>query len=176
MQTQGDKQAQSVTPLHRAPWCYSALPMTIKRHPLIGTTTKVCSHLISQTSIPSRNFPLLPILGNPQFEPGLHNIIFRGLSDAGLFQASHFSALERWKTIAELTDTAGPFRLDFFRALQLCHFLSHLPPPSDPSQPLITLEGYCTETGVLPHILSHLHSVNHTSSRLQTPELDYMGM
>lgn len=48
----------------------------------------------------------------------------------------------------------GPFRLDFWRALQLSHFLKTLPPPGNFDQTLTTYETYCSEEGALPHILS----------------------
>lgn len=79
---------------------------------------------------------------------------FQELSDAGHFQVSHFSSQGRWKTVAQLTDPTGPFRLDFFRALQLRHFLRPIPLPSDASQPLTSIEDYCTAEGALPHALS----------------------
>lgn len=107
------EQDQSAIPLQRAPWCHLTLPMSIKRHPLIGNTTNICSHLISQSSSPSRSSPLFPIIGNPQFEPGLHDMTFQGLAEAGHFQTSHFSSQGRWKTISQLTDPTGPFCLDF---------------------------------------------------------------
>lgn len=46
----------------------------------------------------------------------------------------------RWKTITELSDPTGPFRLDFLRSLQLRHFLNIIRPPTDSSQSLTTLE------------------------------------
>lgn len=80
-------------------------------------------------------FPLYPILGNPRFSPGVQDVVFRGLSGAGLYQASHFSTGGRWKTISELTYPLGLFRLDFLRARQLSHFLKS-------RQPLQTVACY----------------------------------
>lgn len=67
------EQAQSEIPLHRAPWCHASLPTGITRHPLIGNTLRVCSQLIHTSPHFSRNSPLRPILGNPQFQPGLQD-------------------------------------------------------------------------------------------------------
>lgn len=128
------EQAQCETPLHRAPWCYTALPLDLKRQPLIGNPIKICAQLITTFSLLTRDSPLRPILGNPQFEPGIRDKRFCDLDEAGLHQASHFSASGRWKTITELSDPMGQFRLDFMRALQLCHFHS-LPPPAPPTSP-----------------------------------------
>lgn len=94
-------------------------------------------------------------------------MVFRGLGDAGLYQASHFSSGGRWKTITEFSDPTGPFRLDFLRSLQLFHFLRSIQPPADHSQPLTTLEEFCTEFGVLPHTLSLTYTL------LNTPPAEY---
>lgn len=141
-------------PLRSAPWCYTALPSDLKRHPLIGNTIKVCAQLIDSSSLFSHNLPLRPILGNPRFEPGLRDGRFRELNEEGLYQASHFSALGHWKTIEKLSDPEGQFRLDFLRALQLHHFLRSIPPPNDANQALTSMEGLCMGTGTLLHSLS----------------------
>lgn len=153
------EQAQSATPIHRIPWCYIALPTDLKRHPLIGNTARVCAHLIDSSSLFSRNSPLKPILGNPLFEPGVGDGGFRELREEGLFQASHFSNRGRWKTITELSDPEGQFRLDFLRALQLHHFLSSMPPPNDTDQTLTPMEDLCSGTGPLLHSLSLTYSM-----------------
>lgn len=108
---------------------------SVKRQPLIGNTTKICAQLISQTSLSSWNSPLRPILGNPQFEPGRRDAVFRALGNSGLYQASHFSTMGRWKTITEFSDPGGLFRLDFLISLQLSHFLSSITRPNDTNQP-----------------------------------------
>lgn len=77
------EQAQSETPLHRAPWCYTALPSDLKRQPLIDNTIKICAQLITTSSLITRDSPLRPILGNPQFEPGIRDKRFRDLGEAG---------------------------------------------------------------------------------------------
>lgn len=43
------EQAQSETPLHRAPWCHTALPSSVKHKPPIGNTIKICAQLLSQS-------------------------------------------------------------------------------------------------------------------------------
>lgn len=148
------EQAQSVVPLPRAPWCYVSLPTNVKWHSFIGPTTRIYTYLLTRDSFSSRKLPLVPILGNPLFTPGLCNATFQNLIRSGYFQASHFWTTGRWLSILELTDPEGPFRLDFLRALQLRHFLKSVPPPSKSGQPLTTLEECCWDTGVLPHTLS----------------------
>lgn len=148
------EQAQSVIPLPRAPWCHTSLPIENSRHPLIGNTVRICSQLIHTSPHFSRNSPLRPILGNPQFEPGLRDRRFLKLKEEGLYQASHFSSMGRWKTISELTDLEGQFRLDSLRAMQLHHYLRSLTPPCVANQTPTTMEVLCTESGNLPYSLS----------------------
>lgn len=160
------EQAQSAFPIHRIPWCYTVLPTDLKRHPLIGNTARVCAHLIDLSPLFTRNSPLKPILGNPLFEPGIEGR-FRELREVGIYQASHFSVGGRWKTITELSDPEGQFRLDFLRSLQLHHFLSSMPPPNVNDQTLTPMEDLCSGTEPL------LHSLSLTYSMLITPTGDY---
>lgn len=122
---------------------------------------------MTYSSLSTRNSALRPIIGNPQFEPGMRDKPFRDLSKAGMHQVSHINNMGRWKTVAELSDCGGLYRLDFMRALQLSHFLASLPPPNDTNQPLTTFEELCTETGVLSHTLSLTYDM------LITPPGDY---
>lgn len=144
------EQAQSIVPLGKTPWCFSALP-ELKRHPLIGNSIRICAQLVSRPSLSSPNSPIYTILGNPQFTSDLHDVVFRGLSDAGLHQASHFSSGGRLKTITELSDPTGPFCLDFLKSLQLRPSLTpYSPPPkaanrSQHSNSVLTLECYHTQ-------------------------------
>lgn len=78
---------------------------------------------------------------------------------AGYFQTSHFMVNGKWPSLTELMDTNGPFRLDFWRAQQLCHFLKTLPLPNSPDQNLTTLEIYCSEKGAMPHTLSAIYQL-----------------
>lgn len=134
------EQNHSTTPLNRAHWCYMTLPAETKLSPLIGNTTRVCAQLVSQASVSSPNSPLFLILENPWFSPGIHDAVFRRLSETSLHQASHFSSGGRWKIIVELSDPTGPFRLDFWRSRQLGHFIHSLQPPDAADHPFTTLE------------------------------------
>lgn len=161
------EQSQSDIPLNRAPWNGSTLPTRIRSHPLIGPTTSICTRLISQTSLSTKNSLLRPILGNPQFTPGIIDPTFRTLRNSGMYQASHYSNGGRWATLAELSDPNGIHRLDFLRASQLAHFLSSLTPPTVTDPPHTTFEEICMESGVLPHTLSLTYNI------IITPPEDY---
>lgn len=139
--------------LNRLPWCHSSLPRTLKDHPLIGVTSRICASLFLKAKLTS-NSPLRPILGTPDFTPGYTDPMFRSLRDKGLFQWSHFAADGGWPTAEELMNPEGQFCLDFWRAIQLKHYLNTLLPPECLAQTLTTFEAYCSEEGVLPHTLS----------------------
>lgn len=76
--------------LGRASWCYAALPLAPKTHPIIGMTLCICWSLCRNPAMSSGQSPLFPILGNPNFPPGLKDGAIHRLSFAGRFQASHF--------------------------------------------------------------------------------------
>lgn len=126
----------------------------------------MCTHYVQNLSLILK-LTLRPIMGNPQFEPGLQDAVFRGLNDSGLYQASHFSTLGRWGTITEFSDPGSPFSLDFIGSLQLCHVLNSISPPNDTGQPLTALEELCSGNGVV------LHTLYLTYNLLITPPAEY---
>lgn len=148
------EQTQSIIPLNRLPWCHNSLPRMLKNHPLIGVTSRICASLFTHAKLTSCNSPLRPILGTPDFTPGYLDPVFRSLRERGYSQSSHFSANGRWPTVEELMNPVGQYCLDFWRALQLKHYLSTLPAPEGTEQTLMTFEALCTEEGTLPHALS----------------------
>lgn len=80
----------------------------------------------------------------------------------GFSQASHFITNGQWTSIADLMRPEEPFRLDFWRANQLNHFLRSLPSPKHFERALTTYEIYCSEEGALPHTLV-AYQLLHTS-------------
>lgn len=71
------EQAQCEIPLDRAPWCHNSLPRVVKNHPLIGTTTQLCSTLFTRADLVPLKSPLRPVLGNPEFARGHTDPVFR---------------------------------------------------------------------------------------------------
>lgn len=124
------EQTRCDIPLNRIPWCHHVLPREVKKnHPLIGMTARTCSFLFTHYRLSSFDSPLRPILGTPEFTPGYTDPIFYSLRNFNYFQASHFLRDGRWPNTSELMSLVGPFRLDYWRAFQLKHFLKSLPPP-----------------------------------------------
>lgn len=57
------EQNQSIVPLRRAPWCCPAVPIEIKRHPLIGNTLEICARLLSRAPRPHQILPYIQYWG-----------------------------------------------------------------------------------------------------------------
>lgn len=152
----GQEQAQSSALLQRAAWCYKDLPTITRAHPVIGPTLKIGFELFSKGKLSAIISPLFPILGNPQFEPGLRKGNFMALMEQGIFQASHFLTGEAWPTIFSLTTGSLPYCLDFWRAVQLRHFLNTL---SSYGRTLTIFEEYCNGSGVFHQTLSKTYAL-----------------
>lgn len=155
----GLEQAQSSALLQRAAWCYKDLPTITRAHPVIGPTLKIGFELFSKGKLLAIISPLFPILGNPQFEPGLRKGNFTALMEQGIFQASHFLTGEAWPTIFSLTTGSLPYCLDFWRAVQLRHFLNTLILPSSYGCTLTIFEEYCNGSSVFHQTLSKTYAL-----------------
>lgn len=69
---------------------------------------------------------------------------------------------DRWPSIPELMDSSYPFRLTFWNAAQLHHFLQTIPNPQTYTRSLTTFEEYCSETEPLPQVLSKMYALLNT--------------
>lgn len=65
------EQSQTNIPLKSALWCYDSLPQELKSHSLIRTILLHSSQASLLASLTTKNSPLSPILGHPQFSSGL---------------------------------------------------------------------------------------------------------
>lgn len=59
-------------------------------------------------------------------------------------------------------DSSYPFRLTFWNAAQLHHFLQTIPNPQTYTRSLTTFEEYCSETEPLPQVLSKMYALLNT--------------
>lgn len=158
------EQAQTDIPLKSAFWCYDLLPSGLKTHPLLGTTLRYSSQVSIQYSLTSNNSPLYPILGNPNFAPGIHSIEFDSLRRSGFDHAAKFVTDGRWPTVPELTNATGMYQLPFWKAVKVHHFLHSIPNPQDFSRQLTTFEEYCTGNEPLAKTLSKMYMLLNTPS------------
>ena len=101
----------------------------------------------------------MPILGNPGFPPGLRDHHFSNLRQTNHFRGSQFLASDGWPSITALMESAGPFCLPFWNALQLHHFLYTLKSPERFRRQLIIFEEYCTKEGTLTQTLSKMYTL-----------------
>lgn len=79
--------------------------------------------------------------------------------DTGCFQVSHFLNLDRWPSIPTLMQPDGRFALDFWRTLQLHHFLQTLSSPTEYRKSPTPFESHCMEVGTLPRTLPTMYSI-----------------
>lgn len=163
------EQAQTCIPLSKALWCYDHLQPPLKSHPLIGTTLRIGSVASKQYSLSSSDSPLFPILGNPQFSPGLCLHTFGKLRRTGITQASHFLVNGRWPSIKELMTEEGPFKLTLWPALQLRHFLDTIPNPRNFTRSLTRFEEYCSDEGNITRVLSKIYTMLNYPTTLSHP-------
>lgn len=125
----------------------------------MGNTLRVCSRPVFPTSLSTRDSPQFPILSNPAFTPDMGNRNFPTLLQDGLYQTSHFLSTDGWPSITTLISQTGQFKLPFWKALQLHHFLHSLTNPQTFKSSLTTFEDYCLDEGTLPQILSKTYSL-----------------
>lgn len=151
------EQSQTHIPLKGALRCYSDLPSRMRSHPLIGTTLKHSHQIALQTSLTSKKSPLFPILGHPNFAPGLQLTDYTTLRDSGRDHVDKITNGERWPSITDLTNPAGDYHLPFWKAAQLHHFLHSLPGPQVFARQQTLFEDLCTGEGPIAHILSQTY-------------------
>lgn len=71
------------------------------------------------------------------------------LCQAGRYQASHLLATDYWPSIEALREDSGPFRLTFWKALQLHQYLHSLLNPQGFCRNMTTFEEYCSDGGTV---------------------------
>lgn len=158
----GHKQHQTIIPLRSAIWCSDSLPAELKSHPFVGNTIRQCIQATLHTSLTTKTSPLTPILGNPKFFPGLSSSQFQTLRRSNCVLASQFVQQNKWPSISELMDPVGPFKLLFWNAARIHHFLQTFPNPQSYTRPLTTFEECCKDTEPLLQTLSKMYSLLNT--------------
>lgn len=159
-------------PLKGAMWCYDQLPSTLTSHPIIGVTFRIGSTIIRTTSLSSSQSPLLPILGNPAFPPGLDHSQYKTLLSSGRDCAMYFLEGTHWPSIEALTSPTGQFQLPFWKAIRLHHFLFSIANPAQFDRVLTIFEEYCRDTGDISQVLSKTYSLLNTPQ--QQPDLIFL--
>lgn len=115
---------------------------------------------LSESSVFSPFNPrYFPFWETPTFPLGITSGPFGGLLEKGWFQTSHFLTLDVWSSVSTLKQPDGRYGLDFWRALQLCHFLHTLCPTANFLQHLTMFESYCEDSGSLPLSPSKMYSL-----------------
>lgn len=89
--------------------------------------------------------PLFPILGNPDFPPGLDPGAFGSLMEKGCFQASQFLTFDTCPMIDSLMQLRGQFEIHFWQVLQVLHYFESLGSLVNYPRQCTKFELYCEE-------------------------------
>lgn len=154
------EQTQTEVSLKGAVWCFDQLPSALKSHPIIGATLQTGS-LIMRTISSLLKTPLFSQYWATQRSPlDLHKQ--KTLLAAGRDRASHFLEDGRWPSIQSPTSDTGHYRLPFWKAIRLHHFLHSI----------LTFEDYCRDEGALPQVLSKTYFL--LNSPPEQPDLSFI--
>lgn len=159
----------SSIPLLSSPWLLSPFPEDQKTHPLIGATLQVARKIFRTTDISPLPSPLTPIIGNPDFTPGLTNRRLRQLITSekqSLGEVWTQGELPSSSTISRLTEPP----LDNLSIIQLRHFLQTLQKAPYVPRGHTPLESLCKSGEPIRHALSFLYSLLTIQGGDKTPE------
>lgn len=92
------------------------------RHPTIGATLRSIKKIFKKIGMSTHPSPMIPILGNPSFEPGLTDQGFKDLKQRGISRLLHFTTDNHVMTSGEI-ERVFEGDLDPFRRMQLNAFL-----------------------------------------------------
>lgn len=69
------EQAMTTIPLEGIAWLLDEeIPQTVMRHPTVGATHRSIKKMFNKTGMSTHPSPMIPILGNPSFEPGFKDL------------------------------------------------------------------------------------------------------
>lgn len=95
---------------------------------------------------------MTPIIGHPEFTPGLTDPIFLSQSPQGLLQP--FLFLKPPDCVKNIFTSRTPLAMDQWRAIQLSYFIGSLPKPALFSRKLHSFEELCLGEGPIHRSLS----------------------
>lgn len=100
-------------------------------------------------------------------KPGTGSCVLRTLHKSGCDQASSFLRAEQRPSVELLVNNTGPFKLPFWNALQLHHFLNSIPNPQCFGHHLTTFEELCSYEGILSQVLSKKRKTDNVLIKLE---------
>ena len=153
------EQTITTIPLEGIVWLAEAeIPQEVKRHPTIGATIYTTRKIFKKTKMSTHPSPMIPILGNPSFEPGLIDQSFRVLKRQGISRVTHFSRGNLVMNREEI-DRAFSEALDPFRRTQLNAFLQSLRQRITGIRKPSGFEQICLKREPLRHSLSVIYAL-----------------
>lgn len=114
---------------------------------------------------PSFPSPLTPIIGHPDFLPGISNRSFRLYPDQNLVRASSFLGPSDWRDPSDIYPSFNTSILGRWRISQFSHFLRSLPEVGGFRRQPSSFEDLCLGDGPIRKSLSYSYNIllNHTS-------------
>lgn len=159
----------SSLPLLPSPWLMSTPPADMKSHPLIGATLQVARKVFRTTDVSPLPSPMTPIIGNPDFSPGLTSRRLRQLASCEKQSLGEIWPQGELPTASTLSRLIDP-PLDSLSTLQLRHYLKTLQKIPYVPRSHTPLESLCKSGEPIRHTLSFLYSILTRQGEDSTPE------
>uniref|UniRef100_A0A8C5LT99 Reverse transcriptase domain-containing protein n=1 Tax=Leptobrachium leishanense TaxID=445787 RepID=A0A8C5LT99_9ANUR len=147
-------------PLWTLPWLpHQAVPNAARTHPLIGTTLRLWDRLKFSHALSSSPSPLLPLISNPLFTPGVRTSLRRHLVEGDRLLAMHVAHIPTLAALTSRIDLPPLSFLDRFNFGQIRHYLGTLPEGHKLTRALTPFERFCSLSLSLSHGISTLYSL-----------------
>lgn len=140
--------------LRGLPWCQKNLPGHAINHPTVGETWRIAQKTFREHLIAPIPSPLTPVIGNPDFSPGLSDPRFQSLNGSDRYQLHQFTSNGKWRSRENIMEDPLLTNLSFWQKLQLAHFIRSQPPPAPFERTLTSFELLCTEQEPVRHTIS----------------------
>lgn len=166
------EQATTKIPLEGIAWIEkSELPTIVKKHPLTGATICSIYMIFKKTNLSPNPSPMTPVLGAPDFLPGLIDWRYEALKHKGKSRLIDFSRDCRLMTRGEIEGEVTE-DLDYFRSMQLGAYIRSKIKTFPVIQGLSSFERSCLNGESMRHSLSYFYEI---LTNLEAPqELNFM--
>lgn len=154
-------------PIEGLPWSGTHSSRFLPAHPLLDTTLEEHRRYSKLAETPNFPSPMTPIIGHPDFHPGLSDRSFRLHSDRSLVRASTFCGSTGWNDPSNTYPSFNNSVLGRWKILQLSHFLRSLPEAKGFCRQPTPFEELCMGEEPIRKSLSLSYNIllNHTSQQ-----------
>lgn len=139
------------------PWITSSLPKDLIEHPTLGNTLTLVRDAFRRSSVSPQPSPMVPIIGNPEFPPGVQSPQLKRLAMGTKCRLHNFLGPNGQLSLEAGALVTDP-PLDFWSGLQLRNFLRSSLRKSGITRNLTELELICHRGEPIRHCLSLMYS------------------